>query len=44
MRAHAGYGGVGVTPGPPDLHVAIELLEALLARQLRAGRPKQPGQ
>jgi hypothetical protein len=40
MRAHAGHGGVGVTPEPLRLHVAIELLEALVARQLRAARPK----
>jgi hypothetical protein len=44
MRAHAGYGGVGVTPGPLHFDLAIERLEALLARQLRAGRPEQPGQ
>jgi hypothetical protein len=40
MRAHAGQGSVGVSPGALQLHVAIELLEALLARQVRAGRPK----
>jgi hypothetical protein len=40
MGAHAGHGSVGVRPGPLHLYVAIELLEALLARQLRAGLPK----
>jgi hypothetical protein len=40
MRAHPWHGSVGVLPGALQLQVAIEFLEALVARQLRAGRPK----
>jgi hypothetical protein len=39
VRAHAGHRIVGVAPGALQLHVAIELLEAFIARQLRAGWP-----
>jgi len=44
VRLHAGDSGVGVPAGELDLHVTVELLEALLAGQLRAGRPEQPAE
>jgi hypothetical protein len=38
VRLHAWDRAVGVGPREPELDVAVELLEALLAAQLRSGR------
>jgi hypothetical protein len=46
VRAHAGDQLVGAAAALPELEldVAVELLEALLAAQLGAGRPEQASQ
>src|SRR6476620_3295742 len=44
MRAHAGDPGVAGLAGEAQLDVAVELLEALLAGQLRSARAEHPAQ
>ena len=43
VRAHARHDGVRVAARALELNLAVELLEALLAGQLRAGGSEQPG-
>jgi hypothetical protein len=42
VRPHARHRGVGVAAGELELDVAVELVEARLAGQLRVGRSEQP--
>ena len=44
VRSHPGHRGVGVAPRELELDVAVEPHEALVARQLRPGRPEQAGE
>src|SRR3954452_5571474 len=44
MRPHTGHLPVCVELTDAELHVAVEMAKALLAGQLRTGRPKQTRQ
>jgi hypothetical protein len=44
VRTQAGNGGVGVTAGHFEFHVAVELVEADLAADLGAGWAEEPAE